>query len=316
MVSYLARRFATGIGLMYLVLTLIFVVIRTVPGDPAELLASGGGTGPVSPEAVARIREQLRLDEPVFAQYLSYLTGVIKGDFGVSFRYGQPVTPLIVERLPNTLQLVLGAALLGVTIGVALGIVAAVRGGMVSTFITAMGSLSISIPVYVLATVLAYTIALKLKWLPAGGFTGWDDPIGHLRILVLPCVSLAVPFAAIVARITRSGLVETAQKDWVRTARSWGLPPATVFGRHVLRNSLTAVITIVGLEIGQMVGSTILVEQVFSYPGLSQLMIEAVRERDYPIVQGVAIMVACFFILINIVVDVLYGALDPRARRR
>ncbi|KRE28216.1 ABC transporter permease [Agromyces sp. Soil535] len=316
MVAYIARRLATGVGLLFLVLTLIFFVIRTVPGDPAALLASGGGSGEASPEAIERIREQLGLDQPLWAQYLGYLAGVVRGDFGVSFQFGTDVTPIIMARLPNTLQLVLGAVLIGVTVGVLLGIIAARRGGVVSTVVTAMGSFAISVPVYVLATVLAYVVALQLRWLPAGGFVGWEDPVGHLRILVLPCIALAVPFSAIVATITRSGLVETAQQDWVRTARSWGLSPGSVFGRHVLRNSLTAVLTIVGLEIGLMFGSTILVEQVFSYPGLSQLLIKAVEQRDYPIVQGVAILAAGFFIMINIVVDVLYGVLDPRARRR
>ncbi|WP_223230949.1 ABC transporter permease [Microbacterium jejuense] len=316
MVRYLARRVATGVGLLLLGLTLIFFVIRTVPGDPAALLASGGGSGDASPEAIAQIREQLGLDQPLWAQYFGYLAGVVRGDFGTSFQFGTDVTPIILERLPKTLELVLGATLIGVTVGIILGVIAARRGGVVSTIITAMGSFAISIPVYVLGTVLVFAIALQLRWLPAGGYVGWEDPADHLRILILPCITLAVPFAAIVATITRSGLVETAQQDWVRTARSWGMSPNSVYGRHVLRNSLTAVLTIVGLEIGLMFGSTILVEQVYSYPGLSQLMIRSVEQRDYPIVQGVAIMAAAFFILVNILVDVLYGVLDPRARRR
>ncbi|MBW9093062.1 ABC transporter permease [Microbacterium jejuense] len=303
-------------GLLLLGLTLIFFVIRTVPGDPAALLASGGGSGDASPEAIAQIREQLGLDQPLWAQYFGYLAGVVRGDFGTSFQFGTDVTPIILERLPKTLELVLGATLIGVTVGIILGVIAARRGGVVSTIITAMGSFAISIPVYVLGTVLVFAIALQLRWLPAGGYVGWEDPADHLRILILPCITLAVPFAAIVATITRSGLVETAQQDWVRTARSWGMSPNSVYGRHVLRNSLTAVLTIVGLEIGLMFGSTILVEQVYSYPGLSQLMIRSVEQRDYPIVQGVAIMAAAFFILVNILVDVLYGVLDPRARRR
>lgn len=316
MVRYLARRVATGIGLLFLGLTLIFFVIRTVPGDPAALLASGGGAGDASPEAIAKVRDQLGLNQPLWGQYLGYLTGVIRGDFGVSFQFGTGVTPIILERLPNTLELVFGAVLVGVAAGIALGVLAARRGGVLSTIITAMSSFAISVPVYVLGTLLAYTLALKLHWLPTGGYASWSDPVRHLRTLVLPCITLAVPFAAIVATITRAGLVETAQQDWVRTARSWGLSPKTVFARHVLRNSLTSVLTIVGLEIGLMFGSTILVEQVFIYPGLSTLMIKAVEQRDYPIVQGVAIMAAAFFIVVNIVVDILYGVLDPRARRR
>lgn len=316
MVAYLARRVATGVGLLFLGVTLIFIIIRTVPGDPAALLASGGGSGEASPEAIEQVRQQLGLDQPVLAQYFNYLAGIVRGDLGVSFQFGTPVTPIILERLPNTLELVFGAVLIGVTVGLLLGIIAARRGGVLSTVISAMGSFAISIPVYVLGTVLVYVIALQLRWLPAGGFADWEDPMRHLRTLLLPCIVLSVPFAAIVATVTRAGLVETAQQDWVRTARSWGLAPNAVFGRHVLRNSLTAVLTVVGLEIGLMFGSTVLVEQVFSYPGLSQLMIRAVEQRDYPIVQGVAIMAAAFFILINIVVDVLYGVLDPRARRR
>ena len=314
MISYLLRRIATAVVLVFLVLTHVFFVVRAVPGDPAQLLASGGANGEATDEAVAQMRELLGLNLPLWQQFGNFVGGVVRGDLGTSFEDGRSVTATVLERLPNSLELVGFAALIGIIIGIVLGVVAAVRGGAVDVAVTAITSFSVSVPVYVLGVVLAYIFAISLAWLPAGGYADWSDPARHLRLMVLPCFTLAIAFSAVVARMTRSSIVETRRQDWVRTAHSWGMNPRLVFVRHVFRNALTPVVTSVGLQIGLMLGSTVLIERVFSYPGLGQLMIEAVQNRDYPIVQGVVIIIAIIFIGLNILVDVLYGVLDPRVR--
>jgi len=315
MIRYLLRRLATAIVLVFLVLTLIFFVIRAVPGDPAQLLAPGGSTGEATEEAVEQTRELLGLNRPLLQQFTDFVGGVITGNLGTSFEGGRPVTVAVLERLPNSLELVAIASLLGILIGVVLGVVGTLRGRFADLVVTATTSFGISVPVYVVGVVLVYVFAIILGWLPAGGYAGWEDPARHIRQLLLPAVTLAIPFSATVARMTRASILETRTQDWVRTARSWGMGPREVFLRHVFRNALTPVVTSIGLQIGLMLGGTILVESVFSYPGLGRLMIEAVQDRDYPIVQGVVVIIAIIFIGLNIVVDLLYGVLDPRVRR-
>lgn len=315
MVWYILRRLAIAAGIALLVLTAIFFVVRAVPGDPAEILTSGGANGQATPEAVEQTRQQLGLDQPLSVQYTGYLWDVLRGDLGTSFDGGRPVTDAVFERLPATVELVLAASVPGVILGLALGITAAVRGGWADTLVTAFASVSVAVPVYVLGVFLVYFLALGLGWFPAGGYASWYDPAEHMSRLVLPAAALAIPLSGTIARMTRSSVLETRRQDWVRTAHSWGLSRRKVFGGHVLRNSLTPITTTIGLEAGIMLGSTVLVERVFSYPGLSALLIDAVNDRDYPIVQGVVITIAVIFILINIAVDALYGVLDPRVRR-
>lgn len=316
MLLFIAKRLAMGVGLVLLVLTLIFSALQLVPGDPAVLLLSAGDGGGPSPEAVKNLREQLGLDRPLLAQYLSFLGGVFTGDLGESFRTSQPVLEAIGARLPRTLQLVVLATLLSIVIGVAMGAVAARRGGWVDTLVTAMSSIGVALPVFVFGAVLILIFSIKLGWLPAGGYVDpVKDPLGALRNLLLPAISLTVGFSAQIARMTRSAVLEVQSQDWVRTAKSIGLPQPTVFRRHVLRNSLTPVVTVVGIGFGTLLGSTVLVERVFNYPGLSSMLVDGVTTRDYPVVQGIVIVIALLFIGINIVVDIAYGILDPRVRR-
>lgn len=315
MLLFIARRIGVGLGLVFVVLTLIFLAIHAVPGDPAAVLASGGASGTATPEAIERLREQLGLDRPVLVQYVDYLAGFVTGDLGSSFRDGRPVLATIFERLPNTLELVALACLVGAVLGVLLGASAGRYGGWVDSVVTGFSSLAISIPVYVLGTVFVLVFSLKLGWFPAGGFASWQDgPIAHIRLLLLPAITLSLAFIGVTARMTRSSVVETKQMDWVRTATSWGLTSSRVFRRHVLRNSMTPVTTAIGLEVGIMLGSTVLAERVFNYPGLSALLVDSVVNRDYPVVQGIVIVISVLFISINIVVDLIYRLLDPRVR--
>jgi len=316
MFAFIVTRVAVGAGLVFLVLTLIFAALHLVPGDPAVLLLSrGDGTAP-SQAAVDALRGQLGLNQPLVAQYWNFLIGVVTGDLGTSFRTHEAVVASIAGRLPRTLELVVFATLLSIAVGIPLGTLAARRRGAVDTTISTLTSIGVALPVFVFGSVLVLAFSIWLGWLPAGGFTAWNqDPVAHLKGLILPGVALAVGFSAIIARMTRSSVQEVMNQDWVRTAKSFGLSPFRVLRRHVLRNALTPIVTVVGLGFGVLLGSTVLVERVFNYPGLSSLLVESVSTRDYPVVQGIVIVIAVMFISINIVVDVLYGFLDPRVRR-
>ncbi|MGO4299376.1 ABC transporter permease [Leifsonia sp. RAF41] len=315
MLLFISKRVGIGLGLIFVVLTLIFLAIHAVPGDPAAVLASGGSSGTASPEAVEHMREVLGLNQPLSTQYLDYLRGFVTGNLGTSFRDGQPVLATILGRLPNTLELVLIACVLGSLVGVGFGALAGRFGGWIDSFVSGYSSLAISIPIYVLGTVFILIFALNLGWLPAGGYVSWqEDPIGHLRMLILPSIALSIGLSGVAARMARASVIETNRMDWVRTAKSWGLDSARVFRRHVLRNSLTPVITAIGLEVGIMLGATVLAERIFNYPGLSALLIDAVLNRDYPVVQGIVILISVLFISINIVVDLVYRVLDPRVK--
>ncbi|WP_051298094.1 ABC transporter permease [Brevibacterium album] len=315
-IGFFFRRLLIGVGLLVAVAVLTFVMIQSVPGDPARLLLSGDSGGG-SEEAVEALRAELGLDRPLAVQFLAFLGGMFTGDLGTSFVHRQPVMDLIASRLPNTLEIVGAAAVLSALAGVAIGLLSAIvsrdrRGGTVFSTFTSLG---LSAPVYVTGTLLVYFVSVKLHLLPAGGFASWSqDPGRHVQLLVLPVLTIAIGLICILARATRSSVLETRGQDWVRTAKALGHSPVRLWLQAVLRNSLTPVVTLIGLEIGVLVGSTVLVEQVFNWPGLSSLLIESVAHRDYPVIQGVILVTSAIFIVINIIVDYLYGVLDPRAR--
>lgn len=313
---YVLKRLLVGAGLVFLVLTLIFSAIHFVPGDPAALLLSSADGGSPTPEAVQKLREQLGLDRPLLAQYFGFLQGVFTGDLGISFKSSQPVLGQILARLPRTLLLVIYATLLATLGGVTLGSIAARRGGPIDTFVTALSSVGVALPVFVFGAVLILALSITFKLFPAGGYVAFtQDPLGAIVSLTLPAISLAVGFGSQIARMTRSAVLEVQGQDWVRTARSIGLRPFVVFRKHIMRNSWTPVVTVIGVGFGSLLGSTVLVERVFNYPGLSSLLVDGVAARDYPVVQGVVVVVALLFIVINICVDLIYGLLDPRVRR-
>jgi len=315
MTSFILKRLATGVILVWIVLTLIFLMLQAVPGDPAVQLLTGAGGGAVSPEAVEAMRQRLGLDLPILQQYWNYLTGVLTGDLGTAFRDGREVSTMILERLPRTLELVLLAVLLALLIGVPLGSLAARKGGWADSTVSVLTSIGMSVPVYIIGTIFVLVFAINLGWFPSGGFRPiTEDPVGHFVRLLLPAVALSLGIISIVSRMARSAVLENLQQDWVRTARSWGIGKKQVFNKYVLRNSLTPVATVTGLQIGSLLGGTVLIEQVFIWPGLSSLLIEAVVARDYPVVQGIVIILSVIFIVINLLVDILYGYLDPRVR--
>jgi peptide/nickel transport system permease protein len=314
MIRFALHRTGVGLVQIFVALSIIFIAVRAVPGDPAVVLATGaGGTADVNPETLEQIRQSMGLDKPFLVQYFDYLKGVLVGNLGQSFQDHSSVATTLAQRLPNTVEIVVLAALLGVLVGVAVGSWVGRGRHIVQLLGAGLISLGISVPVYILGSLLVLVFALNLGWFPTGGYADLaTDFVGHLQRLVLPAVALSAAFAAVVARMTASSVREVARQDWVRTARSIGLGPRRVFQEDVLRNALNPVVTVVGLQVGSLLGGTVLVERIFNWPGIGSLLVNAIAQRDYPVVQGVVVVVSIIFIAINIVVDIAYGLLDPR----
>ncbi|MCB1493451.1 MAG: ABC transporter permease [Rhodobiaceae bacterium] len=313
--AYALRRILVAIVLVWVVATIVFSLLHLIPGDPAELLSSSGGVLP-PPEAIAALRHEMGLDRPILVQYTSYLAGIFQGDLGKSFQDGYPVASEIAKRLPRTLELILAATILALAFGLPLGTMAARRqGGPLDRTLSAIVSLQLSMPVFVIGTLLILLFAQTLHWVPAGGFVEFSkNPGRHLVHLSMPAFTIAVGLSAVVFRMTRTTVIETLDRDWVRTARAKGLPRKQVMRKHVVRNALGPVATVVGLNVGTLLGSTVLIEYVFNWPGLSGFLVSAVEQRDYPAVQGIVLVISFLFILINLGVDLLYSVLDPRIR--
>lgn len=295
----------------------MFFAIHTVPGDPARIVLAGSGSGGnIDPAALEQTRERLGLNEPLFLQYLSFLFGILQLDFGTSFRTGRPVLESILYYLPNTLEIVGFAVLVSLIMGILLGVLSAQSKGVANKLVTVFTSLGVSLPVYVTGTVLVFVFAVTFNIFPSGGYTEFSaDPAKHVRLLVLPVIAIAIGLSSVLARISHASIVETKEQDYVRTAKALGLHPVRAFLTAVLRNSLIPVITIAGLELGTLIGSTVVIERVFSWPGLSSLLFDAVSNRDYPLVQGVVMVTAALFIIVNLVVDVVYSFLNPKIRQ-
>ncbi|GAA3667450.1 ABC transporter permease [Microbacterium marinilacus] len=312
------RRLLAGVVLLFVVATVVFVALQLVPGDPARTILTGTGATPTE-EAVQALRDELGLNLPLWQQYAAFLGQLATGSLGESLQNGQPVLDLVAQRLPRTLILILTSTVVSVLLGVLIGATAARfsagRGAWWDRVVLAATSVGVAVPSFVAAVLLVYAFGVQLQWLPSGGFVPFErNPAGFFQSLILPTAALAVGFTGTVARMTRSSVLGVGNQDWVRTGRAVGLRERTVFLRHVLRNSLSPVLTVTGLQMGAMLGGTVIIERVFNYPGLSGLLIDAVTQRDYPIVQGVVLVIAALFVVLNIVVDIAYGFLDPRGR--
>jgi peptide/nickel transport system permease protein len=312
---WLIRRIGVAIILVWVVASIVFLAIRLVPGDPAELLLSQGGVAPDS-ATVAELHEQLGLDRPVLTQYIDNFRHLLSGDLGRSLEDGSSVADEIGQRLPRTLELIGVAALLAVLLGIPGGLLAAIgRGGLLDRIGSYLSALALSVPVFVVGTLLVLLFAQTLRWVPAGGYVPLaQDPLEHLTLLAMPAFTIALGLAATVFRMTRASVLDVSQRDFVRTARAKGVEPYRVMFHHVLRNALMPVVTVLALHLGTLLGGTVLVEYVFNYPGLSGLLVEAVNARDYPMVEGVVLVISVLFVALNLAVDLLYAALDPRVR--
>jgi peptide/nickel transport system permease protein len=312
---WVLRRVGVSLALVWVVASIVFLALHLVPGDPAELLLSGGGSAP-DPASVAELRDRLGLDRPLLDQYGSFLGGLVRGDLGTSLVDDYPVTAEIALRLPRTLELILSAAVLSLLVAVPAGTWAALhRGGTFDRLASGLAALLLAMPVFVIGTLLVLVLAQMLHWMPAGGYVPLAQaPWRHLTLLLLPSVSIAQGLAAVLFRMTRASVLDVASRDFVRTARAKGLAPRRILARHVLRNALTPVLTVLALHMGALLGGTVLVEYVFNWPGLSTPLLRAVEARDYPMVMGIVLTISALFLLINLVVDLLYAVLDPRIR--
>jgi ABC-type dipeptide/oligopeptide/nickel transport system permease component len=308
---YVVRKILAAVPVLLGASLLAFLILQLAPGDPARLVAGEQA----SEDDVQVIRHKLGLDQPLYIQYVRFLESVAAGDLGRSIRTGRAVRSEIAVRFPYTMELALASLLLSVTIGVAAGIAAAVRPNTVydygGSFVALAG---ISTPTFWLGLLLMLLFAYHLGWLPASGRGGpvWTMP--GLASIIMPAIALGTPSAAIISRLTRSSLLEVLRQDYVRTARSKGLAERIVILRHSLRNALIPVVTVVGLRLGALLGGAVITEQVFSWPGMGTLIVTAISTRDYPMVQGAMLVVATVFVLVNLTVDLVYAAVDPRIR--
>lgn len=315
--DYFLRRLVAACLTIFSVATLIFLVLHLVPGDPAQILLSSGGIAP-SPDAVAALRESLGLNQPLHVQYGRYLMRLISLDLGTSFQDGAAILPEIIKRTPRTVELVGAAGIIAIFIGVPAGLVAALRrGGVIDSAFSALASFGLSVPVFVTGTLMILLFSQTLRLVPAGGFAEFSaDPVQHLLYLVMPAFSIAFSLIPVVFRMMRTSVLEMMEREWVRTARAKGLEESRVLRRHVVRNSIAPVLSVLALQLGSLLGGTVLVEYVFNWPGLSGMLVQAVEQRDYPAVQGIVLVICLLFVIINLGVEMLYGLLDPRVRGR
>lgn len=309
---YLLRRVATLVATLLLVSVLVFVVIRVLPGDPALVIMGTEG----SPEAAARLREAMGLNRPLVVQYADWLWRALSGDLGVSVQYDVPVGHLILSRLPLTLPLTLMAAGLMLLTALPLGLYAATRHRRVGDYAAMLVSqVGIAVPSFWAGLLLILLFSVRLGWVQSGGFEGWSGGLWPgVRSLLLPAVALGLFQAAVLVRATRSSVLDVLREDYVRTARGKGVRETLVLGKHTLRNALIPVVTVAGIQLGQLMAGSIVLESVFALPGLGRLALGAITARDLPVVQGVTLFVASCIVLINFGVDLAYGFLDPRIR--
>ncbi|MEM9047140.1 MAG: ABC transporter permease [Pseudomonadota bacterium] len=311
MTLFLLRKLGTLAATLIAVSVIVFAVMNVLPGDPALVMLGLDST----PDAQAALREALGLNAPVHIRYLDWAGAVLQGDFGVSYSFDIPVGDLIAERLPMTLALAFMATLLTVTTALALGVFAAARHGRIADWgVMAISQLGIALPAFWLAILLVILFAVTLRLLPPGGFPGWEDPGAALTALILPTVSLTLVQAAILARVTRSSVLEVMRLDYARTARAKGLSRGAILRRHVLPNALIPIVTIIGLQIANLVTGTIVIENVFYLPGLGRLIFQSIANRDLPTVQALVLFFAAVVVVANFLVDLAYAAIDPRLR--
>ena len=304
MLSYVVRRLAS------LLVVSVFVITRVVPGDPAAILAGDDATA----EDIVRLRTVYGLDRPLAVQFGIWLVDIGRGDLGTSIFFGQPVTALLADRAEPTVLLSLLALLMAVAVGVPAGVISAVRrGGFADQAIIGAAMFNAAVPSFLSGLILMQYLAVKLGWFPVAGYGPPDiSTLGRIPYLLLPAVSLALPNAALVARMTRGSMLDVLGEDYIRTARAKGASARSVNMKHALRNASVNILTVVGLIAGALLSGVVVVETVFGLPGVGQLVLAAVSRRDYPVIQGALIVLAAVFVLVNLVVDLLYAAIDPR----
>lgn len=310
MLKLILKRLVDLIPTLLVVATTVFIITRLIPGDPAAVLL-----GPqASPDEIAKMRETLGLNEPMYIQYIDFLGNLLKGDLGTSLGYHQPVLSLILERFPNTLLLSVCALAIALLIGIPAGIISATRQYSVWDYAVMILSLvGVSMPIFWLGVMLVLYFSVHLGWLPATGMGSMTEGFGSvLTHLVLPSLALSTIPMATFARITRSSMLEVIRQDYIKTARAKGLREFFVVWKHALKNAMTPLLTVMGMQISSMLGGAVLTETIFSWPGMGRLVVDAIENRDFVVVQGTVLFIAVIFVLINLLVDILYTVVNPR----
>ena len=311
MIAYILRRLMQLLPVLLIASTGIWAMIYAVPGSPVAAMVGENAT----PEQIQAVTIRLGLDRPVHLQYWSWLTNAVTGDFGLSIQNREPVIDLIAQRVPATIQLGLAATVVGLLLGIPVAVISALKpGSFIDRVLSGWSALALGVPTFWLGILLILLFAVQLRWLPSAStyVSVWENPWQALRNIFLPALTLGVYVSGIFARFLRASLLGELKADYVRTARSKGLPERDVIGRHVMRNALLPFVTIVGLMMATFIGGTVVTEAVFTYPGLGRLLIQAISTRDYPLIQGCILFILVVFVLINLAVDVLYAYIDPR----
>ncbi|MES0169882.1 ABC transporter permease [Mesorhizobium sp. M0027] len=312
MAAYLLRRLVSTIAVMAMVGIFVFLLLRLAPGDPADIIAGRNAT----PEMIAAIREKLGLNDPMPVQFVHWLRAMLGGDFGTSIFAGRPVLELISQRLEPTLSLSILTMILSVTVGVSFGILAAWRsGGLFYRLLAACSALGYSVPVFVIGYFLIYFFAIRAHWLPVQGYVPIDTGLGPWFVhLILPTVALGLGYIAFIARVTRASMLEVLSEDYMRTAAAKGASSYAMLFHHALKNAGVPILTVIGISFAYLIGGVVLTETVFNIPGIGRLVVDAINNRDYPIIQSVLILTSGLYVLINLTVDLAYTLIDPRIR--
>jgi peptide/nickel transport system permease protein len=312
MFAYVLRRLAATIPVMLIVAAFVFLMLRLTPSDPAAIIAGDNATS----EQVAEIRKRSGLEEPILTQFAIWMGRILQGDFGESFFFKKQVAELILDRLEPTLSLAFLTIVLAILIAVPLGVIAAYRhGGWLDRIVMGFSVLGFSVPVFVIAYLLIYVFAVELNWLPVQGYQRIGLGVGGwLQRLILPSLTLCVIYVALIARITRTSVLEVMNEDYIRTARAKGQSEGRVLVRHALANAAVPIVTVIGLGVALLIGGVVVTESVYTIPGIGRLTVDAVLARDYPTIQAVILLFSLAYVLINLAVDVAYTFLDPRIR--
>ncbi|MER9793357.1 ABC transporter permease [Mesorhizobium sp. M0213] len=310
--AYILRRLISTIAVMAMVGMFVFLLLRLAPGDPAAMIAGKSATA----EVIAGIREKLGLNDPMPVQFMRWVRDMLGGDFGTSIFAGRPVLELISQRLEPTLSLSILTMIVSVLVGVCFGILAAWRtGGLVDRLLAAFSAVGYSVPVFVIGYFLIYFFAIKTHWLPVQGYTPFNQGLGPWFVhLVLPTVALSLGYIAFIARVTRASMLEVLSEDYMRTAAAKGASSYAMLFHHALKNAGVPILTVIGISFAYLIGGVVLTETVFNIPGIGRLVVDAISNRDYPIIQSVLILTSGLYVLINLTVDLAYTLIDPRIR--
>ena len=315
MIEFVIRRLLAGVVVLYVLSTVLFFVMRAVPGDVVRLQLADAGS--VTPERMAEIEDQLGLDEPILSQYVTWLGNIVRGDFGESLWERRPVTEMIGERLPVTIELAVLAIIIAVSMGLVIGIASAIkRGTATDSLLRVTSVVGLSVPNFFVALLFITFLSLWFNYVTPLGYEAlWNDPWKNMQQMIWPAIALGVSVAAAIARLTRSSMLEVLHADYIRTVRAKGATERLINYKHALRNSLIPIITLIGLQFGALLGGTVILESIYSLPGIGGLVFRAVQQRDYPVIQACALLYGTIFVFVNIVVDITYGWIDPRIRR-